>query len=52
MKKQERKFPYQIHLILGLIWIVIGITFYSGTELSIWVGGGLVMIIIGLLNRR
>ena len=52
MKKQERKFPHQVHLILGLIWIVVGITFYSGIALAIWVGGGLTMIIVGILNRK
>jgi len=48
MKKQ---FPYQIHIILGIIWVFIGIFLYLGIELAIWVGGGLVMIIIGLLNK-
>lgn len=45
-------FPYQIHLILGIIWCFIGITFHSGVELIIWIGGGLVIIVIGLLNRK
>jgi len=48
----KKKFPYQIHIILGLIWIFIGITLHTGTELMIWVGGGLVMAVIGLLNRK
>jgi len=52
MKKQKRRFPYQIHLILGLIWIVIGVTLYSGTASAIWVGGGLIMAVIGILNRK
>jgi len=52
MKKQEKKFPYQIHLILGLIWIVVGITFYSGIESVIWVGGGLIMAVVGILNKK
>ncbi len=52
VKKQEKKFPYQIHLIFGLIWIVVGLAFYSGTGSVLWVGGGLIMIIIGILNRR
>jgi len=52
MKKQRKFFPYQIHLILGLIWVVIGITFYSGIASAIWIGGGLTMIIIGFLNRK
>jgi len=52
MKKQEKKFPYQIHLILGLIWIVVGIIFYSGIESVIWVGGGLIMAVVGIINKR
>lgn len=52
MKKQKGEFPYQIHLILGLIWIVVGVTFYSGIELVIWVGGGLIMTVVALLNKR
>jgi hypothetical protein len=52
MEKKKRKFPYQIHLVLGLIWIVIGITLYSGTASAIWIGGGFIMTIVGILNRR
>jgi hypothetical protein len=52
MKKQKKVFPYQIHLILGLVWIVIGITLYSGIESIIWVSGGLLMSIIGFLSRK
>jgi hypothetical protein len=52
MKKQKRSFPYQIHLVLGLIWIVVGITLFSGIGLMAWVGGGLLMVIIGFLNRK
>jgi len=52
MKKQKKSFPYQVHIILGFIWIVIGITLYSGTASVIWVGGGLLMAIIGFLNRK
>jgi len=48
----KKEFPYQIHIILGLIWLLIGAVFHSGIELAIWVAGGLVMITIGLLNRR
>jgi len=29
-----------------------GFVFHTGTELAIWVCGGLVMIVIGLLNRK
>jgi len=47
-----KKFPYQIHIALGIIWILIGIFLHSGIESIVWLGGGLVMLIIGLLNRR
>ena len=52
MKKQKRNFPYQIHLVLGLIWIVVGTIFYSGVESAVWVGGGLIMTVVGFLNRN
>jgi len=48
----KKQFPYQIHVVLGIIWVFIGVTLYSGIELVIWVGGGLIMIAIGLLNRK
>lgn len=46
------KFPCQIHILLGIIWLFVGIAFHTGIELAIWVVGGLVMIIIGLLNKK
>lgn len=52
MENKKRRFPYQIHIALGVIWAFIGIVLHSGVELAIWVGGGLVMIIIGFLNRK
>jgi len=48
----KRKFPYQIHIGLGIIWFFVGIFLHSGIELAIWVIGGLVMITIGLANKR
>lgn len=48
----KKEFPYQIHIILGIIWALIGIFFHSGIELIIWVGGGNIMIVIGLLNKK
>jgi len=48
----KKEFPYQIHIVLGIIWAFIGVALHSGIELVIWVGGGLVMVVIGLLNRR
>ena len=52
MKKQKKPFPYQLHLIFGLFWIVIGITLFSGIKLVVWVSGGLIMVIIGFLNIK
>jgi len=49
---KNTNFPYQIHIILGIIWCFIGVSVYSGIELIIWTGGGLVMIVIGLHNRK
>lgn len=46
------KFPYQIHVILGIIWCFIGVALHSEIELVIWIAGGIVMIIVGLLNRK
>jgi len=50
--ENKKRFPYWIHIILGIIWIVVGVTFHAGVELAIWVAGGLVMIIIGFLNWK
>ncbi len=51
MKNQKRKFPYWIHLVLGLIWIIVGIVLYSGVSSIVWIGGGLMMMVIGVLNK-
>ena len=48
----KKEFPYQVHIILGLIWLFVGGVLHLGIELVIWVAGGLVMITIGLLNRK
>jgi len=50
--ENKRKFPYWIHILLGIIWIILGVAFHAGIELAIWVGGGLVMVVIGFLNRK
>ena len=52
MEYQKKKFPYWIHIVLGVVWIAIGIALHSDFELAIWVAGGLVMLIIGFLNKR
>jgi hypothetical protein len=51
MENKKRKFPYWIHIAIGIIWITVGIAFHSNIELVIWIAGGLIMIIIGFLNR-
>ncbi len=51
MSKQKSKFPYQIHIILGLIWILIGVFLQSGFELVFWVAVGVVMLIVGLFSK-
>ncbi len=48
----NKRFPYQIHIILGLVWFFIGIFLYTGIESAVWIGGGMVMFVIGLLNRK
>ena len=48
----KKEFPYQIHIVLGIIWVFIGVALHSGIEVAIWVGGGLAMVVIGLLNRK
>ena len=52
MDKQKRQFPFWIHILLGIIWIVVGVAFHDGWELAIWITGGLVMTTIGFLNRK
>ena len=48
----KKEFPYQIHIVIGLLWLLIGGVLHSGIELAIWVAGGLVMITIGFLNKK
>ena len=52
LNNMKKGFPYQIHIILGIIWILVGVFLRSGVELIVWLCGGLVMIVVGLLNRR
>ncbi len=51
MSKPKKQFPYQIHIVLGLIWILIGVFLQSGFELVFWVAVGVVMLIVGLLTK-
>ena len=48
----KKEFPYQIHILFGSIWLVVGIAFHTGVEMAIWIIGGLIMILIGFLNRK
>ena len=48
----KKEFPYQVHIIFGIIWVSIGIILYSGVEAAVWIGGGLVMIVVGLLVKK
>jgi len=48
----KKKFPYQIHIILGIIWILVGLILYSGIESVVWTAGGLIMAGIGVFNRK
>lgn len=48
----KKGFPYQIQIILGVIWLFVGIVFHSGIELIIWITGGVVFIVIGWLSRK
>ena len=52
MNKQKKQFPFWIHVLLGLIWIIVGVVLHTGIELAVWVTGGLVMLTIGFLNRK
>ncbi len=47
----KNKFPYWIHIVIGVIWILVGIILHTGIELIIWTVGGLIMLTIGLLNK-
>ncbi len=52
MKNKKAKFPWWIHLVLGIMWVLVGITLHTGAELAIWVTGGIIMVIIGILNKK
>ena len=52
MKKPKTTFPYQVHLILGFIWIFIGVIIMSGVESMFWILIGIIFIIIGFLAKK
>ncbi|MEA2112546.1 MAG: hypothetical protein U9P50_01065 [Patescibacteria group bacterium] len=52
MEHKKAKFPAWIHLVLGIVWVLVGIIFQTGIELAIWVTGGIIMIIIGILSKK
>jgi len=52
MKKQKNKFPFWIHIAIGVLWIIIGATVVSGFATLLWIAGGLLLITIGILASR
>lgn len=52
MEKQKREFPFQIHIAIGVIWIVIGTAVMSGVASLLWILTGVLFITIGLLAMR
>jgi len=50
MKKKD--FPFQVHMMIGILWIFIGAFLQQGVELLIWVAGGIIMIILGLMGKK
>ena len=48
----KKRFPYWIHILLGVIWIIIGITTQEGYLQLLWIGIGVIMVVIGLLNKK
>ena len=49
---KKRKFPYQVHIVIGLLWVLIGIFLQSGWIQTLWIGAGLVFLVIGWLSKR
>ncbi|MFC1756908.1 hypothetical protein ACFLZC_02010 [Patescibacteria group bacterium] len=52
MNKQKNKFPFWIHIAIGVIWIILGATVIDGAQTLLWIGAGLVFITIGILASR
>ena len=52
MEKQKRNFPFQIHIAIGVLWIIIGAVVMSGPWSLFWILIGLVFITIGFLAMR
>ena len=52
MDEQKNKFPFWIHIAIGIIWIVLGATVIDGTQKLFWIGAGLIFITIGLIANR
>jgi len=50
--KKETNFPYQIHLIIGIIWVLIGAFLQSGWSMVLWVAAGIIFLAIGLLGMK
>ena len=49
---KKRKFPYQIHIAIGLMWIIIGIFLQSGWQQILWIAFGIVFLAIGWFGRK
>ena len=49
MEKQKREFPFQIHIAIGVLWIIIGAVVMSGPWSLFWILIGLVFVAIGML---
>lgn len=52
MENKKGKFPYQIQLVIGLMWILIGIFLQSGREQIFWIAVGIVFLVIGWFNKK
>lgn len=52
MKNKKRKFPFWIHIAIGVIWIILGATVIDGAQTLLWIVAGLLFITIGMLASR
>ena len=51
-KNKKREFPFQTHIAIGVLWIIIGVVIMSGPWSLFWILIGLVFIAIGFLAMR
>jgi len=52
MEKQKRNFSFQVHIAIGIMWIIIGAAVISGPASLFWILVGLIFITIGFLAMR